>query len=112
MACQAPVSMGFSRQEYWSGLPFPSPGDLSNPGIKPRSSALQADSLPSELQGRSCLNIDQSKTMSVVGWGGRWERSLRGTGHKYTYGQFMWMYGRNHYNTVKQLSSNQKKINE
>ena len=40
--------MGFSRQEYWSGLPFPSPEDLPNPGIKPRSPALQADSLPTE----------------------------------------------------------------
>ena len=39
-ACQAPLSMGFSRQQYWSGLPFPSPGDLPNPGIKPRSTAL------------------------------------------------------------------------
>ena len=46
---QAPPSMGFSRQEYWSGLPFPSPGDLPDPGIKPRSPALQADSLSSEL---------------------------------------------------------------
>ena len=43
-ADQAPLSMGFSRQEYWSGLPFPSPGDLPNPGIEPRSPALQADS--------------------------------------------------------------------
>ena len=43
-APQAPLSMGFSRQEYWSGLLFPSPGDLPNPGIKPRSPALQADS--------------------------------------------------------------------
>ena len=42
----------FSRQEYWSGLPFPSPGDLPYPGIEPRSSALQADSLPSELPGK------------------------------------------------------------
>ena len=47
--CQAPLSMGFSRQEYWSGLPFSSPGDLSDSGIKPRSPALQADSLPTEL---------------------------------------------------------------
>ena len=45
---QAPLSMGFSRQEQWSGLPFPSPGNLSNPGIEPRSPALQADSLLSE----------------------------------------------------------------
>ena len=50
LAYQAPPSMGFSRQEYWSGLPFPSPGDLPNPGIKPRSLTLQADALPSEPQ--------------------------------------------------------------
>ena len=48
VAHQAPLSMGFSRQEYWSGLPFPSPGDLPDPGIEPRSPALQADSLPTE----------------------------------------------------------------
>ena len=48
VACQALLSMGFPRQEYWSGLPCPPPGDLPNPGIKPRSPALQADSLPSE----------------------------------------------------------------
>ena len=52
VACQAPLSMGFSRQEYWSGLPFPSPGNPPYPGIKPRSPALQADSLPTELQGK------------------------------------------------------------
>ena len=46
---QAPLSMGFSRQEYWSGLPFPSPGDLLNPGIETGSPELQADSLPIEL---------------------------------------------------------------
>ena len=44
--------MGFSRQEYWSGLPFPSPGDLPNPGIEPRSPALLVDALPSETQGK------------------------------------------------------------
>ena len=49
VALQAPQSMGFSRQEYWSGLPFPSPGDRPNSGIKPRSPALQADALPSEM---------------------------------------------------------------
>ena len=48
LAYQAPQSMEFSRQEYYSRLPFPSPGDLPNPGIKPRSPALQADALPSE----------------------------------------------------------------
>ena len=49
---QAPVSMGFPRQEYRSGLPFPSPGDLPNPGIKPRSPELQADSLLTEPPGK------------------------------------------------------------
>ena len=48
VACQAPPSIGFSRQECWSGLPFPSPGDLPDPGIEPGSPALQADTLPSE----------------------------------------------------------------
>ena len=43
VAYQAPLSMGFSRQEYWSGLPFPSPGEIPNPGIEPRFPALQAD---------------------------------------------------------------------
>ena len=52
VARQAPLSMGFSRQEYWSGLPWPSPGDLPNPGIKPGSPALQADALSSEPPGR------------------------------------------------------------
>ena len=48
VAYQASPSMGFSRREYWSGLPFPSPGDLPNPGIKPGSPALEADALTSE----------------------------------------------------------------
>ena len=54
---QAPRSMEFSRQEYWSGLPFPSPGDLPNPGIEPRSPALQTDTLPSEPLGKPTLNV-------------------------------------------------------
>ena len=52
VAYQAPPSMGFSRQEYWSGLPFPSPGDLPNPGIEPVSPALRTDTLPSEPPGK------------------------------------------------------------
>ena len=51
VAYQAPPSVGFSRQEYWSGLPFPSPGDLPNPGIELGSPALQANALPSEPPG-------------------------------------------------------------
>ena len=49
VACQAPLSMGFFRQEYWNGLPFPSPRDHPDPGIEDRSPALQADSLLTEL---------------------------------------------------------------
>ena len=52
---QALRSTGFSRQEYWSGLPFPSPGDLPNPGIKPGSPVLQTDALPSEPLGKPLL---------------------------------------------------------
>ena len=52
VARQAPLSIGFSRQEYWSGLPFPSPGDFPNPGIEPGSPALQADTLSSEPPGK------------------------------------------------------------
>ena len=58
VADQPPPFMGFSRQEFWSGLPFPSPGDVPDPGIEPRSPALQADSLPSEPPG-----------MLQYGWG-------------------------------------------
>ena len=53
VACQAPLSMRFSRQEYWSELPFPSPGDLPNSGMEPRSPAWQADSLQTEPPGKS-----------------------------------------------------------
>ena len=52
VAHQAPLSMEFPRQEYWSGLPFPPPGDLSNPGIEPVSPALQEDFSPAELSGK------------------------------------------------------------
>ena len=48
VTCQAPLAMGCPRQEYWSGLPFPPSGDLPNPGVKPESPDLQADSLPTE----------------------------------------------------------------
>ena len=55
VAYQVPPSMGFSRQEYWSGLPFPSPGDLPSPGIEPGSPALQTDTLPSEPPEKPCI---------------------------------------------------------
>ena len=62
VACQAFLSVGFPRKEYWSGLPFPFPGDLPNPGIKPRSLALQADSfLPShQCESVSCSVVPDS----------------------------------------------------
>ena len=60
-------SMDFSRQEYWSGLPFPTLGDLSDPGIEPESPTLQADSLPSELPGKlPPLQI----RMAIISWKG------------------------------------------
>ena len=65
VAHQGPLSMGFPRQEYWSRLSFPSPGNLPNPGIKPRSPALQADSLTSEPTGKhlECPNGGKLKDM-------------------------------------------------
>ena len=66
VAHQAPLSMGFSRQESWSGLPFPSPGDLANPGVEPISSALQANYLPYKSPGKPCLNFKWQKKISQV----------------------------------------------
>ena len=58
---KAPPSMGFSRQEQWSGLPFPSPEDLPDPGIKPESPALWADALPSEPPGKSNAGLEEAQ---------------------------------------------------
>ena len=60
VAYQAPPSMGFSRQDYWSGLPFPSPGDLPNPGIEPWSPTLEADALTSEPPGKPNIYLYKS----------------------------------------------------
>ena len=60
------LSMGFSRQEYWSELPFPSPEDLPSPGIEPGSLALQADALPSEAPGKPNTRRDGIKNKSMV----------------------------------------------
>ena len=65
VAHQAPPSMGFSKQEYWSGLPFPSPGDLPDPGIEPRSPALQADALTSEPPGKPKKLVNALKFFSL-----------------------------------------------
>ena len=65
VARQAPLSMEFSKQEYWSGLPCPTPRDLPDPGIKPRSPALQVDSLPSEPPGK-CLGGDDTSVTTIL----------------------------------------------
>ena len=77
VAHQAPLSKGFSRQEYWRGLPFPSPGDLPDPGIKPTFPALQVDSLLSEPPGKSPQFSDIIKIPLLLG------RKL--ISHKYPY---------------------------
>ena len=59
VACQAPLSMGFSRQEDWTWLPFPSPRDLADPRIEPGSPVFSADSIPVELQGEPCSMLYQ-----------------------------------------------------
>ena len=63
--CQAPLSVRFSKLEYWSGLPFPPPGDLLNPEIEPVSPALQADSLPTEASGKASGILE---FLEVLGW--------------------------------------------
>ena len=67
VAYQAPPSMGFSRQERWSGLPFPSPGDLPDPGIEPRSPALQAEGLTSEPSGKLLIKSPQVRIQLLGG---------------------------------------------
>ena len=69
---QSPLSMGFSRQEHWSGLPFPSPGDLPHPGIKPRSPALHVDSLPSEPPEKPLLHDSSGIFMEASSWKRNW----------------------------------------
>ena len=66
VARQAPLCMGFSRQEYWSGLPFPSPGDLPDPGIELWSPALQADSLPTETPGKPLTKLEYKKAIDMT----------------------------------------------
>ena len=71
VAHQVPLSKEFSRQEYWSGLPCPSPGDLSDPGIKPRSPALGADSLTSEPPGYMFYRVSNEENTL----GGLWKET-------------------------------------
>ena len=71
IAHQAPLSMGFSRQEYWSGLPCPVPGDHSDPGIKPGPPTLQADSLPSEPPRKPPLS-SLTRNQTCTSYSGAW----------------------------------------
>ena len=73
VAYQAPQCMEFSRKEYWSRLPFPSPGDLPNPGIEPRSPALQADAVPSEPPGKPGDLAKGLRTPKEFDLGGQWD---------------------------------------
>ena len=81
--------MGFSRQEYWSGLPFPSPGDLPDPGIETRSPAFQADALTSEPPGKPKVRLDTIKLL---------EENIGRT-----------LFDMNHSNTFRELSPKAKK---
>ena len=72
--------MEFPRPEYWSGWPFPSPGDLPNPGIEPRSPPLQADSLPAEPRGPHSVDVNLSKLRGIVEDKGTWSAA----GHEIT----------------------------
>ena len=71
VAYQAPASMGFSRQEYWSGLPFPSPGDLPDPGIEPWSPSLQGDALTSQPPGKP-FKQQRDPSFSQCIWARSW----------------------------------------
>ena len=81
-AHQVPLSMGFSRQEYWSGLPFPSPGDLPHPGIKPGSPALEADALTSEPPGGDASSIPGLGRSPGEGNGNSLQYSCPGKSHR------------------------------
>ena len=86
VAHQAPLSMGFSRQEYWSGLPCPSPGDLPGPGIKPRSPELQVNSLLSEPPGKPSGKY-YFASLRVCFWDSRYPDMTQGGANK---GQARW----------------------
>ena len=71
---QASLSMSFSRQEYWSGKPFPSPGDLLNPGIEAGFPTLQVDSIPAEPPGKSLIRRLNRWNSMILGWrDGKWQ---------------------------------------
>ena len=98
VVCQAPLSMRIPRQEYWSGLPFPSPGGPTDPGIEPVSPALPADSLPTELWGKPSLRCKRyyDKCTISVCLGNKYilwlkEDSKEGWGHRQKLNLLFWL---------------------
>ena len=81
IGCQAPLCKGFPRQEYWGGLPFPPPGNLPNPGIEPRSPALQVDCLPTALPGKIYSTYTEDLNSLMNWWQCGSQVSLRGSGN-------------------------------
>ena len=94
VAYQAPPSMRFSRQEYWSGLPFPSPGDLPYPGIEPWSPALQADTLTSQPPGKpNKVHLVKAMVFPVVMYGYE-SRTIKKAEHRRTDAFELWCWRR------------------
>ena len=106
--CKAPLSMGFSRQEYWSGLSFPPPGNLSNPGIEPPSPALADGFFTAEPSGKPILKDTHIERLNVPKWKDfaccPLDRRIHST-KRWTpmADSCQWMYGENHYNIVISL---------
>ena len=87
----SPLSVRFSRQGYWSGLPFPSPGDLPDPGIEPGSPALQADSLPTELQGKPNCGLNELENLAKSRYLADNGANILGRRHPQNHGDFFFM---------------------
>ena len=96
VAYQAPLSMGFSRQEYWSGLPFPSPGDLPNPGIEPGFPTLEADALTSEPPGNQnkwlfFIRSIGTQTISLSSQEAIWKGKIQKSSQTWPYHHCFWL---------------------
>ena len=92
VGCKAPLSLGFSRQEYCNGLPFPCPGDLPNLGIKPGSPALQMDSLPTELSGKPYRKVSPRFELGSLDTESRVLTITLETNHKWASAHFLGCY--------------------
>ena len=88
VAWQAPLSVGFSRQEHWNGYPIPSPGNLPNPGIEPGFLALQMDSLPADLPGKPLLCLSMDEWLNKCGISILYNPTQQSKGTDYWYEQY------------------------